>query len=336
MPCVRYRLTEAKFVTTADHPPFLWSQRWKENKIVELQTWASDEIKTIILTQDVEGGFLPLKVRQFIPEAEDELHRTWSIGGVERRHRCATFAIANMADTVPTLLALIQNQVVTFIVHYVQANDGLLRATYVAALEHMTKAKVNCSLSTKSIQIILTNTSFHQTKKERDLLRDVFYLWVAIRLGSRSDRIIGNETLGTQPQNYDPQAPNYGHVLVPPIISAQIELISTVEILLPLQESIRRRLQEFVEANDAKLWLTIYLCNFILLHSCSLLTSYQSRKAKKLGLRVCFSSASHEVRHANLISRDNFSALHLWMNFTWAATFSSTTFITAIEADGPS
>jgi hypothetical protein len=113
-------------------------------------------------------------------------------------------------------------------------------------------------------------------------------LWAAIRMGSRSDHIIGNETLGTARQDYDVAAPNYGQILVPPVISAQIELMTTVAILNPLQISIRQRLQKFAETNSSKYWLAIYLTNFILLHSCSLLTAYQHSKAKKVGTRVSY------------------------------------------------
>ena len=110
---------------------------------MEVQTWASDEIKTIFLTQDVDKGYLPLKVRKFIPEAGDALHRSWSSGGVERKHPCATFAIANMEDTVPTLLAFIQNQVMTSVSHYILEKDALIRETYCMALDEMTDAKVS-------------------------------------------------------------------------------------------------------------------------------------------------------------------------------------------------
>ena len=88
------------------------------------------------------------------------------------------------------------------------------------------------------------------------------------------------------PQDFDHEAANYGHVLVPPVMGAQIELLYTTALLTPLQLSVRKRLQELVEANNPKAWMTVYLCTFILLHNLSLISQYQHEKARKKGLKV--------------------------------------------------
>ena len=70
------------------------------------------------------------------------------------------------------------------------------------------------------------------------------------------------------------------------MMSAQIEMITTTTILQPFKSSVLRRLQKLIQANEVKNWFYIYLCLFILLHSCSILTADENKAAKKYGLNV--------------------------------------------------
>ena len=109
---------------------------------------------------------------------------------------------------------------------------------------------------------------------------------------SRSEQISSKETLGMMPQTFDPAAKNFNQVLVPPVMSAQIELIMTAMVLQPLRRTVLTQLQELIKANRKKSWFTIYLCLFLLLHSCSLLTSFEHLRAKRHGLQVGSPGAS--------------------------------------------
>ena len=111
-------------------------------------------------------------------------------------------------------------------------------------------------------------------------------MWVASRMESQSERICGEETLGMQPQFLDEEVDTFGTNSIPPMMSAQIELITTTRILHPLKTSILRRLQRLIQANKLRNWFGIYVCLFILLHSCSILTNDENRAAKKYGLEV--------------------------------------------------
>lgn len=107
---------------------------------------------------------------------------------------------------------------------------------------------------------------------------------------SRSERICGPESLGMTAQTWDADAANYGQVLIPPVMSAQIELIATVAMLHPMRKAVLGRLRKLIEKNRTGCWYTVYLCLFILLHSCALLTDFENRQAKKYGLEVRFLS----------------------------------------------
>lgn len=118
-------------------------------------------------------------------------------------------------------------------------------------------------------------------KEHRELLRCVFRLWVASRMESRQGRICSQETLGQKPQFWDKEAGNYGNICVPPVLQAQIELITTAVVLLPMKKAVLKGLQELIHANEPRSWFTMYLVMFMLLHSCALLTKAEHVRAKR-------------------------------------------------------
>ena len=103
---------------------------------------------------------------------------------------------------------------------------------------------------------------------------------------SRSDRIFGKETLGMKPQDYDPKCSNWGKILLPPVLNAQMEVIVTEKMLLPLKKAVLKGLETLLKENKRELWFTIYLSIFILLHSCALLTAADMKRARKYGMQV--------------------------------------------------
>jgi hypothetical protein len=98
---------------------------------------------------------------------------------------------------------------------------------------------------------------------------------------SKREKICSKETLDMSPQNWDPESDNYNTYLVPPVLQAQIELLTTVAVLLPMKQAVLKGLQALMKANQTKSWFAVYLCLFILLHSCSLLTKAESMRAKR-------------------------------------------------------
>jgi hypothetical protein len=103
---------------------------------------------------------------------------------------------------------------------------------------------------------------------------------------TRSERICGDETLGMEPKDYGAACPNSGNILLPPVLSAQMEVIVTVMILLPMKKAVLHGLHELIQASRRGSLFTVYLCMFILLHSCALLTAADNKKARKQGLEV--------------------------------------------------
>lgn len=98
---------------------------------------------------------------------------------------------------------------------------------------------------------------------------------------SRRERICSTEVLGMQPQNWDVEADNYGAYLIPPVLQAQIELLTTAHVLLPMRREVLKGLQKLMKANLSRSWFSIYLCMFLLMHSCALLTKAENVRAKR-------------------------------------------------------
>jgi hypothetical protein len=283
LPCLRYKISEAALFDKDSHPQFIWSRRWRQMKIAEIKEWETSEVKTVELTQDVGGASYKVNVRQFTPIEGDSLERRWTTNGEAQSYECAPYAIVNMKETGQQLMKFVENNIKTSIEYFIGESDELLRCTYDMAFEYSEKAEASTSRRHLSSRLIKVN---EQRDKERRLLRSVLKLWVAIRMESRSERICSKERLGMKPQTFDPAAQNYNQVLIPPVMSAQLELIMTAVILLPLRKVVLVQLQELIKSNRPRSWFTIYLCLFILLHSCALLTSFENMQAKKYGLQV--------------------------------------------------
>jgi len=263
LPCLRYKISDAHLLDHGECPRPSWTRRWTKMEISDIRDWDSTEIKTIAITQDVGGKSYNLKVRKFIPVEGDALERRWKTAGVEQTFKCAPYAIADMKEAGRTLSHFADRTLESTICHYIDETDTLLRSTYHMAYRY---------------------SMFVESEKERHLLRCVFRLWCASRMESRSDRICSNETLGMEPGNYEPACPNSGIILVPPVLSAQMEIIVTTMILQPMKKEVLQGLKYLIQENQRRYWFTIYLCMFILLHSCALLSAGDEKKARKQGL----------------------------------------------------
>lgn len=111
-------------------------------KIAEIEDWRSSEIKTIKLTQDVCGATYDLQVREFVPVEGDSLFRGWKTKGIEKKHACTPFAIANMTQTGLQIAAFAEHNIEKFIEYYIDKDDKLMWNTYCMAYHYSRSTKV--------------------------------------------------------------------------------------------------------------------------------------------------------------------------------------------------
>jgi hypothetical protein len=122
------------------------------------------------------------------------------------------------------------------------------------------------------------------------LLKNTLRLWVAARMTTCGNRICGDETLGMVPDDDNPSNPLFGAIGIPPVMTNQLELILIGTILTSLKKTVLSDLQSLILANKPTTWFTIYLCIFMLLHLCAIVTDNDAMYARKHGYRVCSSS----------------------------------------------
>ena len=118
----------------------------------------------------------------------------------------------------------------------------------------------------------------------------VLQLWVTIRMTTRSVRITGTETLGMSSDLMDNSSGMRGKIPIPPVLGAQMQLILNHKLQAPLRAKILAKLQRLTLDQKPDNWFCIYLCTFILLHNCSLLTIHDIGYARKHGIKVCYKS----------------------------------------------
>ncbi|KEZ43459.1 hypothetical protein SAPIO_CDS4651 [Scedosporium apiospermum] len=263
LPCLRYKISDTKLLDKGPHPRFSWTQRWKTMEIVEIVDWASDEIRTITLTQDIGDSSYDIQVREFNPVLGDSLDRSWNSASKVHSHPCTPYAIHNMKETADAISKFVDANTETFISHYVDREEELLWNTYWKAYDHIRETRI---------------------PEERKLLISVLRLWVAARMESKQERISSAEVLGMTPQDWDPKASNYGKYLVPPVMQAQIELLTTRAVMIPMKDMVLKQLQTLVEKNQVRSWFTVYLAIFILLHSCAMLTRAEAIRSRPFAM----------------------------------------------------
>ncbi|PVH87639.1 hypothetical protein DL98DRAFT_251913 [Cadophora sp. DSE1049] len=279
LPCVRCIITDAPLYREQDAPFQLFSRRWQSMDIVDITEWASDEVRTIELTQVFLDEPVPysVEVRRFVPAEGDMLEEKWSDGQVSKTHKIPPYGLADMKKTAQHMKRFLHDSIYMYILHTVGkvGSEELLWQTYLTAFQHSHEAP---------------------TEEERTLLDKCLFLWVACRKTSNPERICGADKLGVDPVE-DPASPWFKHMPMPPVIIAQMECIIYTEILRPLSKAVLHRLQVLIKANKRTYWFTIYLTNFILLHSCSMLTRRDWEYARQMSLPTEFANPSSIKEH---------------------------------------
>jgi hypothetical protein len=276
LPCLRYKLTESTLYRTGKAPGLQFSARWPVMKMKDITRWESDEIRTIVVKADVSPVPFELRVKKFVKIPQDSLHRGWMDGNTKKYTETTTYAIADMRAAAKDMQAYTSKDenVTACIDDFIQNSPDIVRHTYRYALTYLRR--------------LGTEGERTQLGKERRLLANYFLLWVAIRRTATVEHIVGPEFLDMQPVA-DRTSPFHGKVPLPPVMIQQLDIILTLQVLIPLRKSVLQDLQKLTQQNKPESWLTIYLVTFMTLHSCARFTDESYWNARKHGLRRRFS-----------------------------------------------
>ncbi|KAI1204113.1 uncharacterized protein F4807DRAFT_448916 [Annulohypoxylon truncatum] len=288
LPCLRWIITDACIYREQSAPYQGFTKRWQSMDIVDIQDWASDEVKTIHVSQAFLNAPYTIEVREFIPQEGDLIEEKWTVDGEIKRHQVPRYALVNMEKHAEDLLSFINKNVGLYIIGAVDKEDDLIWQTYYTAFKHANGAK---------------------TVEERVVLLNLFRLWVALYKTSNIHHICGDDKLGCEPIT-DPQSPWFNLVPIPAVIIAQKECIIYTKIFQPLSKKILRDLQHLVLSNKRQYWLTIYLTIFILMHSCAMITRRDEETARQYNLKERFANpigiSAHHIAAQIMLAHFNY------------------------------
>ncbi|PVH82364.1 hypothetical protein DL98DRAFT_414946 [Cadophora sp. DSE1049] len=262
LPCLRYKIPDARLFREGYMPGLVWSRRWESMEMNDVSTWADSEIRRIEVTQDYSPNPIVLRVRKFIPIDGDMLSRTWKYAGEDKEAVLPPYAIESLKEAERAYRDYIFKEGMQFFLSTLKRKDALVFDTYTMAIKA---------------------SKCHMSEQERVLLNMVIRLWVATRMICRSERIAGSDRLGMRPDLMDHTSSMHGLTPIPPVMGAQIEVILIQGIMKPLRAMILEHLQKLILAHKPQNWFCIYLCIFILLHNASLITETDIAYAKKHG-----------------------------------------------------
>ncbi|KAL8381019.1 hypothetical protein RB595_005355 [Gaeumannomyces hyphopodioides] len=276
LPCLRWIITDSSLYREQDRPYQMFSRRWQSMDLVDIDTWASPQTRTILVSQIFLNAPYPVEVREFVPVEGDMLEEMWTSGdSVVKRHAIPRYAICDMGKTATALEAFIDKSIGIYIYGAIFKLDMLLWTTYMFAFGHIGRAK---------------------TQKQKDLLHNVFRLWVGCLKTSHPERICGDDKLGAESVD-DPGSIFHKAVPIPVIMIAQMECIMYTRVLRPITRTVLRALNELVQENKPANWLTIYLTVFILFHCCSIITRRDAEFAQQCNLREEFANPESIRKH---------------------------------------
>lgn len=265
-PCLRYKITDIRLFKPGQVPGYEWTRRWNNNISDPIQNWASDELKTIYISEGLSNKYVKIEVRRFIPQAGDKLDRTWDYKGMKRSASIPPYALVNLEEVKEAYQDHIRDSMKDAFGRLLGPRNGLLFKTYERAW--------------RIYQDQSTSAECH------DLLDQTLMLWMSVRLTTRSSFIVGNETLGMPRDILDETCPNHGMIPLPPVLGAQLDLILIHHIQTRLRRELLDKLQKMMSKNKQSTWLVTYLVVFILLHNTALITAHDAGYAKKHGIKV--------------------------------------------------
>lgn len=111
-------------------------------ELVDIQTWASTQVKRVVLSQIYLDAPYELEVREFEPVDGDMLEEQWTTSTGLVKHQIPRYALADMHKSAVVLQAFIRNSIAIYINGTVGNSDELLWYTYHFAFKHVQHAKV--------------------------------------------------------------------------------------------------------------------------------------------------------------------------------------------------
>ncbi|KAH6655181.1 hypothetical protein BKA67DRAFT_534117 [Truncatella angustata] len=245
------------------------------------QDWASDEIHTIHVTLGLCDKPITLRARRFKPIKGDQLSRFWTHNGAQYETHIAAYALDNIQNASKVLEQHIEAHAYDAVKLFVEGGSRvhphpLVSETYKAAWHHM-----------KTVEWVSPDNV-----NARLLMQDLFRLWYATRNTLGSAWLLGEpETEATLGMRLDQREgyPFPGKISLPRLIAQQFDAINYNIMLRPWRTRVLNNLWKLMCGKiDPKVFYTVYLVVFILLHEISYASKdrYWHARMKKEQVRL--------------------------------------------------
>ncbi|KAH0595968.1 hypothetical protein MHUMG1_06518 [Metarhizium humberi] len=267
-PCLRYKITDIRLFKPGQVPGYEWTRRWNNNISDPIQKWASSDVKSISISAGYSTKCIELKVRKFVPQEGDKLERTWDFEGRKRSVKIPPYALMDLDYGKSAYESHIRDTMGDTLQYVAERSCGLLKKTYMQAFQ------------------MYQDPSIPEDWKQ--LFDWTFRLWVAVRLSTTSEFIVGEEKLGMSDNILDSTSPHSGKIPVPPVLGAQLDLVLIHHIQTKLRRELLDKLQKMILKNKPSTWFVTYLVTFMLLHNAALITAHDAAYARKHGIKRRF------------------------------------------------
>lgn len=134
LPCLRYKIPDARLFREGYVPGLFWSRRWATMEMIDVSTWADLDIRRIEITQDFSPNPIVLSVRKFIPIDGDKLSREWKYAGKRMEVSVPPYAIYSLKEAERRYRDYILKEGMHFFIKTLDRNDALVFDTYTMAI----------------------------------------------------------------------------------------------------------------------------------------------------------------------------------------------------------
>ncbi|KAL2195125.1 hypothetical protein P885DRAFT_41236 [Corynascus similis CBS 632.67] len=271
IPCVRFKVTSMTIYRAGG---LGYTKRFDHTKLVDIVDYGDKPIE-ISITQGLCSQPLRLMVRRFKPKETDRTHWSYLDNGILVAQDTGAFCLADIEKTAKEFNIYVERYALEGLKNVGNESDEIVSdvfRTIVALCESPSAViKSDDGKRTKGVRKHLD---------QKDFLLKIVRLWFAIRHGTGSAWLYGDETLGLRPGS-GPNDPHRGKILVSRMIVAQFDSIRHERIYKKLVPEVLRAFDTFLASCNKEAWFTVFLATFLLLHQVARTSQDRRRHTKQ-------------------------------------------------------
>ncbi|KAH6850423.1 hypothetical protein B0I37DRAFT_390553 [Chaetomium sp. MPI-CAGE-AT-0009] len=277
-PCVRFKMTSMVVYRAGG---LGYTERFDHTKVVDVVDYSDGVVYNIEITQGLCQAPMLLQVRRFHPRQTDKTHWRYRVddGRAHKSHDTGAFCLADIEETAKKFNEYIDYNAVEGLAEAVKDSDDLVKEVFSMIERHCSSLPVWIPSGSHPDPEYWAKGGKKQPD-QKEFLRKMVRFWFAIRHGTGSAWLCGDERLGLSPI-LEPNHPFRGRVLVSRMIVAQFDSIRHECIYKKLAPDVLRTIDTFLASCNKEAWFTVFLATFLLLHLTACTSKDRHRHAKQ-------------------------------------------------------